>query len=165
MPPKTPVTEEQQQRRDRRVDHNSVSQVGRLTSDPELRYITPKDPNRDPVAYTEFRIAVSNGAKSNGEPNQPTYISVATYNKLAETVAEHLSKGHQVLVEGRLMRQEWEVKDKTTGEPLINPSTSNPAIRERMIIDTGRSGAIQFLSKPQIEQNQQIDAPVPDIDL
>jgi len=76
---------------------NTVNLIGRLTRDPELRSMP--DGQR---SVCDLRIAVSNGE------NDPTYVDVATFDKQAEACAEHLSKGRQVAVSGRLIYREWE---------------------------------------------------------
>jgi single-strand DNA-binding protein len=79
---------------------NSVALVGRLTKDPELRQIGDK--NR---SVCDLRIAVDNGKHG------PTYVDVSTFDGSAEACAEHLSKGRQVAVSGRLVYREWKADD------------------------------------------------------
>jgi len=81
---------------------NSVNLFGRLTRDPELRSIDSQKGR----SVCDLRIAVDNG------PNRgATYIDVATFDRQAEACAEHLAKGRQVAVEGRLVYREWEAED------------------------------------------------------
>lgn len=69
--------------------------IGRLTRDPVLRF-TPSG-----IAVTTFTLAVDRPFKGKGE-READFIRVVTWRKLAETVANNLSKGRLVLVEGRL---------------------------------------------------------------
>jgi single-strand DNA-binding protein len=79
---------------------NTVTLVGQLTGDPELRQL----PDGRPVC--DLRLAV------NDQRDQPPlYVDVATFGKGAEACAEHLEKGRQVAVTGRLVYREWEAKD------------------------------------------------------
>lgn len=73
--------------------------VGNLTRDPELR-----DANGRPVC--ELRVAFNNGPE-----RKPTYITIPTFDKVAEACATHLAKGRQVYVNGRVLLDEWEAKD------------------------------------------------------
>jgi single-strand DNA-binding protein len=75
---------------------NSVTLVGRLTAEPTLREL----PDGKPVC--ELRLAV------NDEHEQPMFIDVATFGPSATACAEHLGKGRQVGVVGRLSYREWE---------------------------------------------------------
>ena len=89
---------------------NSVNNCvlsGRLTKDPELKYIPSG------TALCNFSIAVNRTyTPSNGEKREETcYIDVVVWQRQAEVCAEHLSKGRLVLVEGRLNQQKWETQD------------------------------------------------------
>jgi single-strand DNA-binding protein len=82
---------------------NKVLLIGNLGADPEMRYT----PNGNPVA--SFRLASSSSYTSGGERKQETeWFTVVTWNKLAETCNQFLTKGQQVYVEGRLHTRSWE---------------------------------------------------------
>ena len=86
---------------------NSVNLIGRLTRDPELRSL----PDGRPVC--ELRLAISNGKSRKGEERDATNLDVATFEAAATACAEHLRKGRQVGVSGRLVYREWEAEDGT----------------------------------------------------
>ncbi len=77
---------------------NSMQLIGRLTRDPELR----STGSGKPVA--NMRLAVSRRDRDAA----PVYVDVVAYDGLAEVCAEHLEKGRQLAVTGRLDYQEWE---------------------------------------------------------
>ncbi|MCW8139205.1 MAG: single-stranded DNA-binding protein [Planctomycetota bacterium] len=83
---------------------NKVFLIGRLTRDPELRYL----PNGTPKA--ELRLATSREWKDkNGEKQKDTcYVDVIVWSRQAEIAKQYLAKGRQIFVEGRLDYQEWE---------------------------------------------------------
>lgn len=89
---------------------NKVMIIGNLGRDPEMRYT----PSGSPV--TGFSVAVSRRWNSrDGEQREETeWFNVECWDKLAEIANEHLAKGKQVFVEGRLKTDSWE--DKQTGE-------------------------------------------------
>ena len=88
--------------------YNKVIMVGNLTTDPELRY-TGKG---TPVA--NLRIAVNSSYKSGDEFKEETlFIDVTVWGKQGESCSQYLSKGRQVLVEGRLR------PDPQTGGPKL----------------------------------------------
>jgi len=91
-------------------DLNKVLLAGRLTRDPELKYIASGK------AVCKMGLAVSRKYKSgDGEQREETlFINVTTWDKSAEYCGQYLRKGKPVLVEGRLRSDEWE--DKTTGQ-------------------------------------------------
>jgi len=89
---------------------NKVILVGRLGSDPEVRY-TP-----DGTAVANFSIATSDEwtDKATGEKKERTeWHRVVAWRKLGEICGEYLSKGRQVYVEGKLQTRSWE-KDGVT---------------------------------------------------
>ncbi len=80
---------------------NQVQLIGRLTRDPELGTTTGGK------AVCEMRLAVPRRDRD----AEPVYVDLVTYDGLAETCAEHLEKGRQVAVTGRLDYSEWEARD------------------------------------------------------
>jgi single-strand DNA-binding protein len=79
---------------------NTVTLVGQLTADPELHQMP------DGRSVCDLRLAVNDQA---GKP--ALFIDVATFGPGADACAEHLSKGRQVGVIGRLTYNEWEAQD------------------------------------------------------
>ena len=88
------------------MDLNRVILIGRLASDPELKY-TPSG-----IAVTQFRLAVnrpmSAEARQNGQEKQADFISIVAWRQSAEYAANYLGKGRLVAVEGRLQVREFE---------------------------------------------------------
>jgi single-strand DNA-binding protein len=76
---------------------NNVTLVGQLTADPELREL----PDGRPVC--SLRLAVNDY-----RDKPPMFIDVTTFGDEAKACAEHLVKGRQVGVVGRLAYREWE---------------------------------------------------------
>jgi len=86
---------------------NKVILIGRLGSDPELRYT----PNGDAVA--NFRIA-TNRVWKDQEGNQQErteWHRIVAWRKMAERCGEYLRKGSRVYIEGRLETRSWEGKN------------------------------------------------------
>lgn len=86
----------------------TVTLVGNLTRDPELRY-TPSG-----AAQATFGIAV-NRRWQNRENQQweekTSFFNVTCWRDLAQNVSESLEKGSRVLVSGRLEQRSWETQD------------------------------------------------------
>ncbi|HEX2947994.1 MAG TPA: single-stranded DNA-binding protein [Armatimonadota bacterium] len=84
---------------------NKVFLVGRLCTDPELKY-TPSG-----VAVANFRVAVDRPfANAQGE-RETDFIDVVAWRQSAEFVNTYLAKGRLVLVEGRLQVRQWQTQD------------------------------------------------------
>ncbi|MBC8492807.1 MAG: single-stranded DNA-binding protein [Chloroflexi bacterium] len=83
---------------------NKVMIIGNVERDPEMRYM----PNGRPV--TSFSVATSRSwTNSGGERREETeWFNVVAWGGLAEICKQHLRKGRQVYVEGRLQTRSWE---------------------------------------------------------
>lgn len=73
------------------MDYQKLIIAGNATSDAERH--TSKDGK---VAYTNFSVGVSHGKDAS------TYFPVTVFGKHGEAVAKYITKGRQVLVEGRV---------------------------------------------------------------
>ena len=83
---------------------NRVVLTGRLTRDPELRYTTTGK------AVCNFSLAVDRRF-SGGQEKETDFIRIVTWQKLAETCANHLNKGRLVAVDGRLQIRNYETQE------------------------------------------------------
>lgn len=102
---------------------NKVMIIGNLGRDPEMRYT----PSGRPV--TTFSVATSRSWNtSEGEKRVETeWFNVVAWSSLAEICKQHLSKGQQVYIEGRLQTRHW---DDAEG----NKHTSVEIVANEMII-------------------------------
>ena len=100
---------------------NCVQLIGRLTHAPE--------PRRTPggTTVTTFRLAVDRGGRDGAD-----FVTVKTWERLAETSAEHLTRGRRVAVQGRLSHEEWTGADGRRAERL-----------------TVVAGRVEFLDSPR----------------
>lgn len=98
---------------------NKVMIIGNVGRDPEMRYT----PSGKPV--TSFSIATSRFYSTpEGERKQETeWFNIVTWNRLAETCNQFLTKGRQAYVEGSLRTRTWEGRDgqkRTSVEIIAN---------------------------------------------
>ena len=84
---------------------NRIILIGRLTRDPELRYV----PSGQPVA--SFTLAVDRPFANQQGERQTDFIDIVAWRRLAEQVTQHLAKGRLVAVEGRLQIRSYETQD------------------------------------------------------
>jgi single-strand DNA-binding protein len=86
---------------------NKCMIIGNLGADPEMRYTA------NGSAVTNFNVATSRSyTNAQSERVEETeWFSVVTWNRLAETCAQYLSKGRQVFVEGRMQTRSWDGQD------------------------------------------------------
>src|SRR5688572_13806741 len=85
---------------------NTVTLVGNVTRDPELRYTTGGR------GVASFGLAVNRRYKKDGEDvEQVSFFNVVAWADLGENVAASLVKGTRVIVIGRLEQREYEARD------------------------------------------------------
>src|SRR5437660_6324471 len=85
--------------------YNRIILIGRLTRDPELRYV----PSGAPVA--NFTLAVDRPFRDRQGNRETDFIDIVAWRKLAEQVSQYMSKGRMVAVEGRLQIRSYETQD------------------------------------------------------
>lgn len=88
---------------------NKAFIIGNLTRDPELKALPSG------IKVCSFSVATNrvwkdkNGAKQEAAD----YHNVVVFGRQAETVAQYMKKGSQVMVEGRMQTRSWD--DQATG--------------------------------------------------
>jgi single-strand DNA-binding protein len=84
-----------------------VTIVGNLASDPELKF----QPSGKAVA--NFTVVQTNRVKKGDtwEDGDPTWFRCAAWEGLAENIAESLSKGTRVIVQGAMYTRAYETKE------------------------------------------------------
>ena len=82
---------------------NKVFLLGNLTRDPDLRGL----PSGQSVC--EMRLAITRRYISNGkEVDETCFVDVVVWGKSANNCKQFLTKGSQIMVEGRLQLDQWE---------------------------------------------------------
>jgi single-strand DNA-binding protein len=83
--------------------NNTVTVVGNVTRDPELRF-TPGG-----AAVANFGLAWNR--KGQNDEEIVSFFDITCWRGLAENVAESITKGSRVVVYGRLDQSSWEDKE------------------------------------------------------
>lgn len=93
---------------------NHTILLGGLTRDPELRH------TGGGMAICKFSLAVTEVYKDKAgkEVKSTCYVDIDAWGTLGETVAKHLRKGSQALVQGRLQMEQWTARDGTKRSKL-----------------------------------------------
>lgn len=100
---------------------NTITIVGNLTADPELRF-TPNGSARVGFSVAHNRRWTD---KATSEQKESTsFINVVAWRQLAENVAESLKKGSRVIVFGAIEQRSWETPegDKRSAVELVAES-------------------------------------------
>jgi single-strand DNA-binding protein len=86
---------------------NSITVVGNLTRDPEMRYTATGQAN------VRLGIAVSRrwqNRQTNEWEERTSFFNIVCWGDMAENVNESVAKGTRVVVNGRLEQRSWETE-------------------------------------------------------
>ena len=87
---------------------NTITLVGNITRDPELRFISSG------TANTTFGLAVNRrwqNRQTQEWEEQVSFFDIVCWRELAENVSESLTRGTRVIVTGRLEQRSWETQE------------------------------------------------------
>ena len=109
---------------------NKVILIGNLVAKPALKFL----PSGTPLC--EFTIAWNRRYKYRGEwRDEVHFFDVKAFGRFAEDLAQRLTKGYQVAVEGRLIQDRWAGQDGKTHS------------RVRIIAES-----VKIIRKPRIDE-------------
>jgi single-strand DNA-binding protein len=87
---------------------NTVTIVGNVTRDPEMRYTAGG------AANVTFGVAVNRrwmNRQTNEWEERVSFFNVVCWREMAENVSESIGKGARVVVTGRLEQRSWETEN------------------------------------------------------
>jgi len=91
------------------ANETTITVVGNLTSDPELRY------TQNGLAVANFTIAATpstfDRTTNSWKDGDPLFLRASVWKKHAEHVAGSLTKGSRVVATGRLKQRSYETKE------------------------------------------------------
>jgi len=104
---------------------NTVTLVGNLTRDPELRF------TQGGRAVASFGIAVNRRYQVNGEwQEQTSFFNVVAWGQLGENAAASLTKGARIIVNGRLEQREYQTQQGEKRTVIeVNADEVAPSLR------------------------------------
>lgn len=85
---------------------NKAIIIGNLTRDPELKSL-PSGMKVTSFSIATNRVWMKDGAKQ----ESAEFHNIVVFGRQAETSAQYLKKGQQVLVEGRIQTRSWDGND------------------------------------------------------
>ncbi|QYJ03317.1 single-stranded DNA-binding protein [Nocardioides panacisoli] len=118
-----------------------ITVVGNLTDDPELRF-TPSG-----AAVANFTVASTprtfNRETSQWEDGEAMFLRCSIWRQAAENVAESLTKGTRVIVQGRLKQRSFETREGEKRTVIeLDADEIGPALRfaTAQVSKSGRGG-------------------------
>ncbi|SHJ64980.1 single-strand DNA-binding protein [Clostridium amylolyticum] len=85
---------------------NRVVLIGRLTKDPDLKYIAESG-----TPVSNFVLAVNRQKRKDQEKPEADFITCVAFGKTAETIAQYLTKGRQLAISGSIRTGSYEAQD------------------------------------------------------
>lgn len=103
----------------------TITLVGNLTDDAELRFIPSG------AAVANFTVASTPRVKNGDqwEDGEPMFVRCAAWRDLAENVAESLTKGTRVIVQGRLSVRSFEHNGEKRTSMELDVDAVGPELR------------------------------------
>jgi single-strand DNA-binding protein len=128
---------------------NKALIIGNLTRDPELKAIPSG------IKVCSFSVATNRVWKDKNGARQESadYHNVVVFGRQAETVAQYMKKGSQVMVEGRMQTRSWD-----------DAGTGTKKYRTEIIADRVQFGSTGGASAPRSESSSQGKAPAAEED-
>ena len=135
--------------------YNKVIFVGNLTRDIELRYI------KNGTAVAKSAIASTYKYKSSNaeQKEEVCFLDFTIFGRSAEVANQYLHKGSKVLLEGRLIFEQW------TGQDGTNRNRHSLRVETMKMLgskDENRSAEVEHKSEPY--QSKAIEK-IPEVDI
>ena len=90
--------------------YNKVIMVGNLTRDIELRYL----PSGTAVSKSAIATSYKYKSQAGEQKEEVCFLDINFFGRSAEIANQYLKKGSKVLVEGRLVFEQWTAQDAST---------------------------------------------------
>ncbi len=87
--------------------NNNINLVGRVVDAPVKKSIPAKD-----TTVAEFSVAVKDYSKK-GQENDAIYFDVKAFNGSVDRVMEYITKGREIVINGRVSVENYKRKDGT----------------------------------------------------
>lgn len=138
---------------------NKVSLIGRLTRDPDIRYLQ----NENETCVARYTLAVNRKYKREGKP-EADFIQCVVFGRMAETASNYFYQGLKIAVSGRIETDSYTNKDgqkvyTTTvvveDQEFVEKKSAN--LRER----ESNEGSNQFDEVDEMEFAEHFDSNMP----
>lgn len=90
--------------------YNKVMMLGNLTRDIELRYL----PSGSAIAKSAIATSYKYKSSTGEQKDEVCFLDFNIFGRSAEVANQYLKKGSKVLLEGRLVFEQWTAQDGST---------------------------------------------------
>lgn len=133
--------------------YNKTIMVGNLTRDIELKYL----PSGSAVAKSSIASSYRYKSQTGEQKEEVCFLEFNMFGRSAEVANQYLKKGSKVLLEGRLVLEQWTAQDGSSR------SRHSLRVEEIKMLDSKPNDGNSQQSQPQQYQKQV--ANIPEIDL
>lgn len=129
------------------ANDTQITIVGNLTGDPELRF------TQGGAAVASFTVASTprtfDKQSNSWKDGETLFLRCSAWREYAENIADSLSKGMRVIIQGRLVQRNWERDGQTRTSYELQVEEVGPALRyaKAQVVrnpQQGQNGAHQF---------------------
>lgn len=135
--------------------YNKLVVLGNLTKDIELKYLASGSAVAKSAIATSYKYKKQDGTMA----DEVCFLEFTIFGKMAEVANQYLKKGSKVLLEGRLIFEQWTAQDGN------NRSKHTLRVDEMKMLDSKPSdnqGQSQPKREPQVVYEQ---SNIPNIDI
>ena len=136
--------------------YNKTIMVGNLTRDIELKYL----PSGSAVAKSSIASSYRYKSQTGEQKEEVCFLEFNMFGRSAEVANQYLKKGSKVLLEGRLVLEQWTAQDGSSR------SRHSLRVEEMKMLDSkGSNEGSSQQSQPKQYQKQVANIPELDIDM
>ena len=137
--------------------YNQVVVLGNLTRDVELRYL----PSGAAIAKSAIASSYKYKTATGEQKDEVCFLDFNIFGKTAEVANQYLRKGSKVLLEGRLVLEQWNAQDGT------NRSKHSLRVDVMKMLDSKQDAQGEYNNnqeQPQTQNNRR-EQKIPEINI
>ena len=136
--------------------YNKTIMIGNLTRDIELKYLDSGSAVSKSAIATTYKYKTATGEQK----EEVCFLDFTIFGRIAEIANQYLKKGSKVLLEGRLVLEQWTAQDGSARSRHIL------RVEEMKMLDSkSDSQSSQGQSQPKQYQKQVVNTPEIDVDM
>ena len=129
--------------------YNKTIMVGNLTRDIELKYL----PSGSAVAKSSIATSYKYKSQTGEQKEEVCFLEFNMFGRSAEVANQYLKKGSKVLLEGRLVLEQWTAQDGSSR------SRHSLRVEEMKMLDSKPNDGKSQQSQPKQYQKQVVNTP------
>jgi len=151
--------------------YNKVIMVGNLTRDIDLKYL----PSGSALAKSAIATSYKYKLQSGEQKEEVCFLDFNMFGRAAEVANQYLRKGSKVLLEGRLIFEQWTAQDGTTRsrhslrvdemKMLDSKGSSDGSYTQQQASNQGYNEAASYNNSGAGKEQPRVEHNIPEIDI